>query len=1270
MTSLRVTFCCLLGALFLVSAAVSPQNRAAALEAAGSYEPGQLLIQLNAGEQPSSLTGSYSYIDLKPVRLLSRRMNIWLFEYSGGTLKAAENQAILDDVRLRPIVSLAQFNHFVKERATTPNDPFFSQQWALNNTGQSGGTADADIDAPEAWDITTGGLTTMGDQIVVAIIDGGFDIAHQDLSFWKNTEEIPGNGIDDDSNGYIDDYDGWNSYSHNGTITSYSHGTHVAGIAAARGNNGIGISGVSWGVKLMAVQGSSSTEATTVESYGYVLEQRARYNESNGLHGAFVVATNSSFGVDYGQPLSYPLWCAMYDSMGVQGILSAGATANANLNVDTQGDIPTACPSNYLITVTNTTRTDSKNSGAAYGLTTIDLGAPGTDVYSTFPGNTYGNNTGTSMASPHVAGTIGLMYAAACPTFIAACKTNPGAMALQMKQYLLDGTDPIAALTGITVTGGRLNVFHAIQQLQTYPCGVLILHTPLPDTKETVNPYEVKCTIDTDTTLIADSLLLYYELLNLWYRDTLTATGQPREYAGYIPAQSPGTVINYYLRAHAYNGKADTTQVYTFRVIDYAVILSPAVSLGSGAVGDTVWYSISCQNDGVYNDAFNLTTAQADWGTSLWDDAGTTPIISTTTLAPNASYPFKVRVIIGASMSGDVDTSQVVATSQGSGAVQTTATLRTTSSGQPLTLPFYDPFPSTTVDRALWVYNHGATIDTVALNPPTPPYALRLNGNPVGADTIMSQAINLNVAQGVNLSYAYEQTGGGESPDSADDLYIEYLNDVGQWKILKQHLGADRDMSSFTNVSVGLPTDAHHAAFRLRIRNTATSGPFPNDDWFVDNVRIDYDPAVSLSPLSFTKTVLQGDSVYDQLLITNMGQGGLIYSLTAVTILSPLFDKLVQERRVNQYSYPEGWNEYREAKGDNTVRLGPEVVYNAGGPDDWGYIWIDSDEPGGPIYNWIDIEATGTDITSGLADNNFIGPFTLPFAFPFYDSSYTKFYVGSNGVLGFGPTVNYNSWSNVAMPSTSGAAPKNVICWCWDDLNILDADNLGGKVVYKTVGSDFVIEYARYPEFELAVNPGDVITAEIILSPNGNIKLQYQTIAPGFDILGNTVGIQNRTGSMGMTVAINTDYLRNNLAVQIVKPKQWLFAVPSSGEVPYGQSATVQLIFSGVDLDTGSYQADLKVSSNDPDSVDALQTLPANLKVEVLPYFCGDANGDHVVNISDAVTLIAYVFAGGPAPTPYLSGDANCDSRVNISDAVYLIAYIFVSGPAPCASCK
>jgi PKD repeat protein len=183
-----------------------------------------------------------------------------------------------------------------------------------------------------------------------------------------------------------------------------------------------------------------------------------------------VVSTNSSFGVDLGNPNNFPIWCAFYDSLGAEGILSAGATANANYNVDTQGDIPTACPSNFLVSVTNTTNTDGKNNSCGYGLTTIDLGSPGTNVYNTVTNSGYQNLTGTSMATPHVAGAIGLMYAAACDNLISESKNNPAVVATQMKSYLLTGVDPVTSMNGITVTGGRLNVFNALQNVLSYPC--------------------------------------------------------------------------------------------------------------------------------------------------------------------------------------------------------------------------------------------------------------------------------------------------------------------------------------------------------------------------------------------------------------------------------------------------------------------------------------------------------------------------------------------------------------------------------------------------------------------------------------------------------------------------------------------------------------------------------------------------------------------------------------------------------------------------------
>lgn len=433
-----------------------------------NYIKGELIIQFKHDINVEEFKAGFNDLQLKETRLLSDRMKIWLFSYK---YEDVDDNQVRFRVSRDPLVKSVQFNHLVDLRdekvfdPVFPNDAQFGNQWGLHNTGQSGGTPDADIDAPEAWDISTGGVTVLGDTIVVAIIDGGCQLNHPDLNqnYWFNWNEIPGNNIDDDGNGYIDDIRGWNAYNNSPNIPNDSHGTHVSGIAGAAGNNNIGVSGVNWKVKIMPIAGADSDESTVVAAYAYALELRAQYNETNGQLGAFVVSTNSSFGVDLGQPQNYPIWCAMYDSMGVQGILSPCATANANWDIDVMGDIPTGCTSEYMIAVTNTTRFDQKNSSAAYGDSTIDLGAPGTSILSTDVSGTYTNKTGTSMATPMVAGAIALMIAAADSTHMLQYKNNPSTGAIMFRDILFEAVDSIASLQGITVTGGRLNVFNAAQ---------------------------------------------------------------------------------------------------------------------------------------------------------------------------------------------------------------------------------------------------------------------------------------------------------------------------------------------------------------------------------------------------------------------------------------------------------------------------------------------------------------------------------------------------------------------------------------------------------------------------------------------------------------------------------------------------------------------------------------------------------------------------------------------------------------------------------------
>ena len=193
----------------------------------------------------------------------------------------------------------------------------------------------------------------------------------------------------------VDDRYGWNAYNNNGNITGSTHGTHVAGIAAAQGDNGFGVAGVSWDSEFVSISGSSGSTSTVLIAYGYALDLKDDWIASGGVEGANIVATNSSFGIDLANCNSpqYSPWNDMYDLMGQSGILSCAATANAQFNIDVVGDVPTGCSSDFVVSVTATNNRDQRTF-SAYGATTIDLGAPGESIFSTVTGNGFGSSVG------------------------------------------------------------------------------------------------------------------------------------------------------------------------------------------------------------------------------------------------------------------------------------------------------------------------------------------------------------------------------------------------------------------------------------------------------------------------------------------------------------------------------------------------------------------------------------------------------------------------------------------------------------------------------------------------------------------------------------------------------------------------------------------------------------------------------------------------------------------------------------------------------------
>jgi subtilisin family serine protease len=434
---------------------------------------GEILVMVSPGfDLQETLKNAYpleTKAGLTATRITSN-MGIWQINFKNTGLLP---NPFLNRLKETPGIVIVQFNHKIKYRII-PDDIKFNDQWSLFNTGQSGGVTGADCGVTDAWEITTGGLTATGDTIVIAMIDDGMDTSHPDLyeNLWKNRSEIPNNKIDEDTNGFVDDYNGWDFYNNDDKIYAGFHGTAITSIIAAKGNNQIGMAGINWDIKILPVA-ADVDEASAVAAYDYVLGFRKRYNESNGAYGGFVVATNSSWGIDFGQPDSMPLWCAMYDSLGKVGIINVAATMNLDEDVDAVGDMPSSCPSDFLITVTNTNRNDLKVKQAAYGLKTIDIGAPGEDVVIAFPNNAYNTGGGTSYATPHVTGAIGLLYSASCKDLMKDAKLYPDSIALEMKRFILEGVDPNPDLKGITVSGGRLNIYQSLLLAENYGTCIL-----------------------------------------------------------------------------------------------------------------------------------------------------------------------------------------------------------------------------------------------------------------------------------------------------------------------------------------------------------------------------------------------------------------------------------------------------------------------------------------------------------------------------------------------------------------------------------------------------------------------------------------------------------------------------------------------------------------------------------------------------------------------------------------------------------------------------
>ena len=344
----------------------------------------------------------------------------------------AVKEALTDLTDLIEVVEPDYFVYAIK----TPNDSRLLDLWGMHNSGQSGGTNDKDIDGLEAWDLQTGSK-----DVLVGVIDTGIDGDHEDLkaNMWTNPNEIPGNGKDDDGNGYIDDVNGWDFYNNdNNPYDDNSHGTHCAGTIGGIGNNGKGVVGVCWETSMVGIKFLGGSGG------GYLSDgvKSIAYATKIGVN----LTSNSWGGGGYSSSMKKAI-----DEAASQGIGFIAAAGNHAGNNDKYPSYPASYESENVISVGANDHKGHSAYFSCYGKNSVDLFAPGVNTLSTTPGNRYASFSGTSMATPHVAGAYALVLSA-----------NPSWNVHQVKDALMKGVDPENTLSEKCVTGGRLNVFQAL----------------------------------------------------------------------------------------------------------------------------------------------------------------------------------------------------------------------------------------------------------------------------------------------------------------------------------------------------------------------------------------------------------------------------------------------------------------------------------------------------------------------------------------------------------------------------------------------------------------------------------------------------------------------------------------------------------------------------------------------------------------------------------------------------------------------------------------
>lgn len=1260
-------------------AALCLAGSAAAADPPAEHVPGSVLVKFSPGVAAADKAA------LVPGRRLrtftASGVEHWGLEPGLDVLRAAA--ALAAD----PRVAYAEPDYLLRV-ATMPDDPFLPQLWGLHNTGQVvgsvAGTPDADIDAPEAWDVHTDARS-----VIVAVLDTGLDLTHPDLTgnLWTNPGEIAANGLDDDGNGYVDDVHGWDFRNGDADPTDdNSHGTHCAGTIGAIADNGQGVAGVAWGARLLALKfqnaGGSGSTSDAIAAIEYAIAAGADVINASWGNRAFSQALLDALVAAYAADLFF-----------------VSAAGNEGTDNDARPFYPACYEVPNVIAVMATDSRDHRADEYAwssnYGATTVDLAAPGVRIWSTIRNGGYMYLSGTSMATPHVAGALALLRGR-----FPEITVDEGRFRL-----LGAGNDEVPSLAGLCATGGRLNLRKLIADPDSVPppaitdlavAGIasnwVTLAWTSPGDDRLLDGYEVRLAsqaIDDEAAWnaatpapgtpppAAAGTACSMRVQGLDASGTYWFAARARdEYGNTGPlSNSPAAtmlpppaiaVAPSVLTAALAPGEAATRTLTIANpgpgVLDFTIphdrtVVAKAGSGGPDSYGyhwidsDTpggpefTWTDISATGTAVallgdsnqgpfeigfafpyYGDLFTTfaisthgcVSLSSGWTTGanialpsphasgnllalLWDemttgvgachylDDGMRLIVQYTGVrSAGAGGPFTMQMRLYPTgvieyayltLPAPSSASATIGLQDGDGSEGLTIAFNEAYAHDELEIRISPPPPWLDVAPASGSVPAGTAVDVQVVFDSAGLCGTRFDGNlhvlsndplqphvmvPTGLDlastptlTVMPDSlafgpVRLTESATLELIIANE----GCAP-----LVISDLSVTGGVFACPVPLPLVVAIGTANAVPVTFtPQAPGSVAGTLTLSSNDPNAPAMA---VVLSGSGQYIPDVVVDPGVLAETLPTGGTATGQLTITNRGIAPLTWSIPAVSYVRAA---AAAEDAATAADGP------TPEKGATTPDSTVISHLGAGGPDAYGYRWVDSDATGGPAYNWIEIQTSGTSVPMA-GDDDLRGPYQIGFTFPFYGREYTTFRVSSNGWISFATTQ--------VLPNVNRALPTNASGACiapyWDDLTLYQNS---GRVYYRYDGQRLIVEFKNVPRDVV----GGLCSFQIHLYPSGRIEFHYQVIPETDDSA--TIGIQNHFGNVGLQAAFNSRYAHPYLAVRFEAWPQWLTASPTSGTLMADASTTVVLDFDASLLCGGTHEATLHVLSNDPDTPD------------------------------------------------------------------------------------